>query len=432
MKKLTFQLSLWYLILALLFFACQNQENVQGTSNGNGEKENFGEFERSREIVVRFEETTSDSIKNEVLTDLQDSFALVKHCHCNQDIYLFEALSNINPAERVAAAEDDVRESGDVGRNFDLSLEDIFENYQADVRPETFSSHGYSTPLVIAVVDAGINASSDYFLPHLWINPGEAESNSFDNLDNDGNCFIDDVYGYDFTDGTPHGTNPNLNSHGNMVASVMIQKLENEIEFELMDLKVFNHEGKGLLFDALCAIDYAIDNKAKVINLSWEYSHSEPDPVLIKLLRKAEQQEILVVSAAGNDTADVDVEFHYPAALTDSVSNLVSVAALNDSLKSLANFSNYGDQTITLAAPGEDITVFQFDGNTPIENEGTSFAAPYVSSALGYMVWHDGFSKSPSDYINCLDSNLITLTGLQVKTSGKIEDINFQISSCPQ
>jgi len=145
---------------------------------------------------------------------------------------------------------------------------------------------------------------------------------------------------------------------------------------KLLPLKAFQANGTGNLSDIIRAIYYAVDNNANVINMSFDLTSNSTE--LSDALSYATSQKVICVASAGNDGAE---EIVYPAALQ---SNVIGVASTND-LDQRSSFSNYGDQIVWLAAPGEQIvTTYPF--GTYAAANGTSFSAPFVSGTAALLV----------------------------------------------
>lgn len=136
--------------------------------------------------------------------------------------------------------------------------------------------------------------------------------------------------------------------------------------------------------DVANAIRYATDNGAKVLNMSFGKSYSWDKSVVDEAVKYAVSKDVLLIQAAGNDNADIDVEPTFPTAkyLDGGVaSSWITVGASGpidgDELK--AEFSNYGKKNVDVFAPGVRINSTVPDGNKYIEEDGTSMAAPVVT-----------------------------------------------------
>lgn len=156
--------------------------------------------------------------------------------------------------------------------------------------------------------------------------------------------------------------------------------------------------------DVANAVRYAVDNGAKIINMSFGKDFVRHKQYVDEAFAYAEQKGVLVVHAAGNDSRDLDVKWNYPTRETDSGKNeekfknwLEVGASTGLEGKLAADFSNYGKQSVDIFAPGHTIYSLK-PGNQYQNNQGTSMAAPVVSGVAA-VVW----------------ANYPKLTALQVK-----------------
>jgi len=165
--------------------------------------------------------------------------------------------------------------------------------------------------------------------------------------------------------------------HGTMVSGIVHLVAPTAY---IMPLKAFKADGTGYLSDILRAIYFAAQNGARVINMSFSfstYSHEAADAI-----KFATRHQVICVASAGNDGKE---EIVYPAALADVMG--VASTTNNDTL---STFSNYGEDLVWVAAPGEGIiTTYPF--GTFGAGWGTSFSAPFVSGAAALLL-----SVSPS------------------------------------
>ena len=160
--------------------------------------------------------------------------------------------------------------------------------------------------------------------------------------------------------------------HGTMVSGIVHLVAPTA---HIMPLKAFKADGTGYLSDILRAIYFAVQNGARVINMSFSfstYSHEAANAI-----KFATRHQVICVASAGNDGKE---EIVYPAALSDVMG--VASTANNDTL---STFSNYGEDLVWVAAPGEGIiTTYPF--GTFGAGWGTSFSAPFVSGAAALLL----------------------------------------------
>src|SRR6266481_3917448 len=160
--------------------------------------------------------------------------------------------------------------------------------------------------------------------------------------------------------------------HGTMVSGIIHLVAPTAL---IMPLKAFNADGTGYLSDVLRAIYFAVQNGASVINMSFSFSTYSSE--VAKAAKYAVRHQAICVASAGNDGKE---EMVYPAAL----SNVMGVASTTNN-DTLSTFSNYGEDLVWVAAPGEGIiTTYPF--GTFGAGWGTSFSAPFVSGAAALLL----------------------------------------------
>ncbi|EQC43710.1 S8 family peptidase [Bacteriovorax sp. Seq25_V] len=236
--------------------------------------------------------------------------------------------------------------------------------------------------IVVAVIDTGIDYRHPDLQANLWVN--EAEKNGEPGVDDDGNGFVDDVYGYDFAnndadpiDGHSHGTHCagviGAAHNGQGVMGVMSK-------VKLMGIKFLSDSGSGETIGAIKSIEYAIKNGANIMSNSW--GGGERSEALKEAIVAAKDAGILFVAAAGNESNNNDSRPTYPASY--DVENVITVGAM-DGKGNKASFSNYGKESVHVFAPGVNILSTVKNGGYQ-KMSGTSMATPMVSGVLGLLL----------------------------------------------
>ena len=134
--------------------------------------------------------------------------------------------------------------------------------------------------VTVAIIDSGIDLGHPDLAPNLWTNPGEIPGNG---VDDDGNGFVDDVHGYDFVDND--GSPQDANGHGTHVAGIVGARGGNGIggagvawQARLMAIRVLDGQARGTTAAVAAGIRYAVDNGARIVNLSLAGPTSTPRP----------------------------------------------------------------------------------------------------------------------------------------------------------
>ena len=257
-----------------------------------------------------------------------------------------------------------------------------------------------SDKVVIAFVDSGVDLDHLELEDKIWTNAGEIPDNK---IDDDGNGYVDDVHGWDFVNW--HGEPQDGYWHGTFMASIAAAMTNNGDGMagvswgaEIMPIKVFDDQWLKLWHIA-GGIEYAADNGAKIINLSWALTGSDYPQALRTAVDYAHfNKGALVVAAAGNS---FDSSHKYPAALD----HVVSVAA-TDRGDGHPDFSTYNDK-VDIAAPGVDILGLCLKGIygwLP----GTDAAAAHVSG-LAALIWSVNPTLTNDEVEDIIESTAVDL-----------------------
>ncbi len=283
----------------------------------------------------------------------------------------------------------------------DLPSQDYLKQIRADLA-WTFSRN--SKDVVVAVIDTGIDTNHPDLKDNIWWNKNEIDA---DNIDNDNNGYIDDIYGWDFVNNSAdsgikisRGFKKYAVNHGTVVAGI-IGAVGNNNEgisgvtwnVQIMSLRAIDSQGEGNTYNIARAIDYAIKNNVDVINLS--FVGNENDPILADAIRRASEAQIAIVAAAGNEInpgMDLNVYPKYPVCYDFNENTVFGVGSVNKN-NLLSTFSNYGSNCIDILAPGENLKsttvfypdLFDFKEKYGSEYSGTSLSAPLVSGTIALI-----------------------------------------------
>jgi len=250
--------------------------------------------------------------------------------------------------------------------------------------PEAWDIATGSSDIIVAVIDTGVDYTHPDLAENMWVN--EAEFNGTPDFDDDGNGFVDDIYGYDFCndDGNPmddhyHGTHcagtiGAVGNNGQGVAGVCWN-------VRIMAIKFLDAGGSGWTSDAIESVEYSILMGANLSSNSW--GGDGYDQGLKDAINAAGAAGMLFVAAAGNDDgSNNDTYSVYPSSY--DCESLISVMA-TDKDDNKSSFSNYGLISVDLGAPGSDILSCQ-PGNRYQLLDGTSMATPHVAGACA-LLW---------------------------------------------
>lgn len=239
-----------------------------------------------------------------------------------------------------------------------------------------------SRDVKIAVIDTGVDYNHEDLVKNIMVN--EAEKNGEPGIDDDGNGYVDDVYGYDFgeddsdpMDGHGHGTHcagvigASHDGKGIMGVNANVQ---------ILAIKFLKDNGSGTLEGAIKAIEYAISRGVDIMSNSWGGSGNSQ--ALKEMIIKARDAGIIFVAAAGNSRLNNDTAQVIPASY--DVENIISVGAL-DAKGKKASFSNYGKKSVHVFAPG--VKIYSTVPNNKYKNmSGTSMACPNVAGVAGLLL----------------------------------------------
>ncbi len=234
-----------------------------------------------------------------------------------------------------------------------------------------------SSSIIVAVIDTGVDYLHEDLIGNIWTN---------------GSGF----HGYDYID---NDTDPmDLEGHGTIVAGIIGAVANNSKgisgtaqNVKIMSVRGLDEDGYGTTLTLSQAINYAVTNGAQIINASW--GGNLGDTLLRNAIENARDNNVLFVAAAGNGGADGIGDDNsttsiYPANYhigVDGLKNIISVAA-SDQNDNLAGFSNYGENTVHVCAPGVNIisTIPTFSYVMININEKKDI---FIYSFLGFLIF---------------------------------------------
>ena len=249
--------------------------------------------------------------------------------------------------------------------------------------------------VIVAVLDTGVDYTHVNLKPRMWTNKNEIPGNQ---IDDDGNGYVDDVHGYDFAD--KDADPKDGGSHGTHCAGIVAATKDAKSNargvaphVKIMAVRLIGSQGKSFMTDAVQAIQYSVNNGAKILTNSWRLYSSWNrywDPAASDLLKEAidwaGKKDVIFVAAAGNERKDNDTRLEdaetekiVPAGYT-GLSHLLVVASSMKGEK-VSSFTNYGVKSVGVSAPGSNI-YSTVPGNKWRNMSGTSMATPLVAGAL--------------------------------------------------
>jgi len=255
--------------------------------------------------------------------------------------------------------------------------------------PEAWDIAFGSSSVVVADLDSGMELTHPDLAANLYTNPGEIPGNG---VDDDGNGFVDDVHGWDFRDNDNNPSDPSFvcASHGTHTAGTVGAVGNNGIgvtgvaqQVKIMPLRAFF---ASLIFctaqdsDLIEAIGYMALMRVPISNNSWgggPFSQATQDAI--------GRTRMLFVTSAGNSSSNNDTAPAYPASYP--LENILAVAA-TDHNDALASFSNFGLNSVDVAAPGVNI-LSTIRGGGYGQLSGTSMSSPHVAGAAAVLLGDD-------------------------------------------
>jgi len=254
--------------------------------------------------------------------------------------------------------------------------------------PEAWDIATGTGEIVAGVIDTGVDYTHEDLAANMWTN--EAELYGTAGLDDDGNGYIDDVYGWDFynDDNDPfddHGHGTHCSGTIGAVGNNGIGVVGVNWNVKIMALKFLSAGGSGSTDDAVEAVLYTAwmrDHGVNIVLTSNSWGGGGFSQALKDAIQASGDAGMLFIAAAGNGNTDTDANPHYPSSY--DLDNIISVAA-TDHNDDRASFSNWGATSVDLGAPGVDI-VSTLPAESYGAKSGTSMATPHVAGAAA-LAW---------------------------------------------
>ena len=395
---------------------------------------------RNTEILVRFKPgvtlQTIESITERLNDDLEDRIEAVEGLGVIEDednrsadevVAQYRALAEVEYAEPNSEIKLDHESAGNhVHANDELFFKQwgLFNHGQeggkfgADISAmRAWATTNGSDQIVVAVLDSGVDYTHPDLAKNIWRRPEIIKA--YQDEDRAAEGLIDDIHGFNVAEGT--GDPMDDNGHGTHCAGILGAEGGNEAGIagvnwtvKIMPLKFMDAEGAGTTSDAIAAINYVINRKragvnVRVISASW--GSTVRSRALEDVIRKAGDEGILLVAAAGNSNSDNDLTPHYPASY--KLNNVISVAAVNR-FDEITSFSNFGANTVHVAAPGEAIMSTWLNHDFS-ERKGTSMATPFVAGVAALVL-----STNPGISIEDLRARLLSSVDSLPALKGKV------------
>jgi|GEM_PF-2424326 len=399
------------------------------TSNDGNPVDSEGAPVRPNELILDFSALSQEQLNLILNFESLGYIAIIDRCNCKNDLILIKILNDTNDVyeqlidingKKESSDSDDRDSSVDSGgHNYDIRLynetpRDIWELEFTQESPGKKAQN-----IKIAVIDTGYDGHNP---PHKSFAGYTVKSKPF----KDG-C----VFGANFVANNNDITDDH--GHGNHITSLIIAETPPQL-MNILPIKAFNGEGAGTLFDMICAIHYALDRKAKIINISASYWGEKSD-LLVQSVERARKEKTLIVASAGNgiDNKGVNIDDtpFYPAALPHN--NLITVGCIRPNPFSsilgdnLSGFSNYSPTHVDIVAYGECIKAAGLKNELAVMG-GTSQSTALVTRALALEL-SKGEPNSIGELLQQLPTKSISALNGKIKSAKKICNVKQKLTS---
>lgn len=335
------------------------------------------EYEKIEVIFSYNMETEKKDVENIILIYLKDK----------DPVTVIEAVKKLSVSPYIIYAEPDYIEEMHL-----VSNDPLYKYLWGIKKINTPLAWNYTTgssEVVVGVIDTGIDYNHQDITENMWISPNKKL-----------------FYGWNFADNNDNSID--TDGHGSHVAGTIGAVGNNGIGITgvCWNVRVASLKFGLDIASAIAAIDFANSFNIQILNASWggrAYSYT--------LKYAIEHYNGLFIASAGNNGANNDIEPIYPASYDSD--NIISVAA-TDPYDTLARFSNYGVESVDIAAPGTDILSLDLDGGYSPLN-GTSMAAPHVAGVAALLK-----SYLPSISTSSLKNIILSSVNRNINLEGKI------------
>ena len=369
-------------------------DDIHGWNFLGGEKgqSNPEQLEMTRIVqkwMPRFDGKSADSIAESDKTDF-DLFIKLKKIIDEKNT------SAANQIAQYSGMKDFISKTNDTIKKLLADKEMNLENVNSFNFEDETLSKGKAT--IMRILDAGSTVEEAYEQLDGIVDHYSNQLNSQYKIDFNGRLAGDNPY--DITD-TNYGNAYVIGSkddeiHGTHVSGIIAAKRNNGVgmngvahNVQIMAIRAVP-DGDEYDKDVALAIRYAVDNGAKVINMSFGKSYSPNAEWVFDAIKYAADKDVLLVHAAGNDSSDIDTAENFPNDSKDKINeiadNVLTIGAMTRHFddKIVASFSNYGKKNVDVFAPGLEIySTFPKDEYESIQ--GTSMAAPEVAGVAALV-----------------------------------------------
>ena len=460
MKRPLFTFLVLVLVLIVVLEGCRRRKDQQGfvpvTSESFAKDPRAEPLFKQNELLIFFKDQPTAELRARLReairkNNVSDSIKVrtCNSCGGYAELWSATGIHNVISGEGVYAGTGGGGTKG-VGEDSDVSLslnflisppvderdllsgKDVLSQGGRDLRLDLNPNRD---TIVVAVLDTGIDTTRLIDPRVLWTNPGEKSGTD----DADGNCYDGDRKGWNFLANSPDITEDHPNLHGTLVTKYIIDAMKNDPRnfVQIMPLKTHDNTGYGDLFSTICALHYAIDKGANIINASWGFYFYDkiPHPYLSDLITNVMKDKgILFVTAAGNKMEDADnyakqlyfetngtnipdsllrnLSYHrfYPATLSGSKNNVVAVTT-NDK-ENVSPTQNYYSDFVNIGVMADTVSPTSMKFRLPFPNatgyiSGSSFATAILTGAVAAHVPADQFAPGidKSAILDWLETN---------------------------